>query len=124
MRTKEEYYELVKSLRRIVSDPLHRACTCPKYYCEWHGRCVECVTLHRYNADHVPNCFQAFINEKLEAVAAVGELQTEEKPRTTKEYWDYVRERDKAEIGGKRPAVAGAVIKYQQDERPDSDGTH
>jgi hypothetical protein len=97
MRTKQEYYELVKELRRIVADPALRACSCPKTYCEWHGRCVECVALHRYNADHVPSCFQEILNGKIKALAAVGELLTEEKPKTTKEYWDYVRARDAKE---------------------------
>ena len=95
MRTKEEYYKLVLENRRIVSDPANRICSCPKIKCEWHGKCAECVTMHRYNRDHVPNCFQSFINEKLRAVAAIGELVCSEKERTPGEYWDYVREQDK-----------------------------
>jgi hypothetical protein len=95
MRTKEEYYQLVLKLRKIVSDPQNLKCPCPKIKCEWHGKCQECVALHRYNKDHVPNCFGAFINDKIKAIAAIGELNVTEKEKTPPEYWDYVREQDK-----------------------------
>jgi hypothetical protein len=94
MRTKEEHYELVLRLRKIAADPEKQKCPCPKVKCEWHGRCLECVTTHRHFKDHVPNCFQQFINEKLKAVAAIGEMNAVEKEQTPAEYWDYVRERD------------------------------
>lgn len=96
MRTKEEYYELVKQNRAIVSDPANRACPCPKSKCEWHDKCAECVALHRFNAEHVPNCFQPFIKEKITSLAVVAELETVDKEMTPLEYWDYVRERDHA----------------------------
>jgi hypothetical protein len=95
MQTKDAFYKIVKEIRKIVADPDNRKCPCPKTECEWHGRCIECVTLHRYYGDHVPNCFQIFINEKLKAVAGIGELAAAEKEKTPSEYWDYVRERDK-----------------------------
>jgi hypothetical protein len=95
MRTKEEFYTLVQELRRIVSNPSNRKCSCPKVKCEWHGKCAECVTLHRYAKDHVPNCFQEFINEKIKAIASIGEMTAVEKEKTPDEYWDYVRDQDK-----------------------------
>ena len=55
----------------------------------------ECVALHRYYKDHVPNCFQQFINDKIKAIAQIGELNVVEKEKTPSEYWDYVREQDK-----------------------------
>lgn len=102
MRTKEEYYALVLKNRRIISDPENLKCSCPKTKCELHGKCRECVAMHRYYKDHVPNCFQQFINEKLKAVAQIGELTTEEKDKTPPEYWDYVRERDDAAAADER----------------------
>lgn len=96
MWTKEEFYELILKNRELVRDPEVLKCTCPKTYCEWHGRCRECVALHRYHKDHVPNCFQPFINEKLKDLVKIGELTAVEKERTPAEYWEYVRERDKA----------------------------
>jgi hypothetical protein len=94
MRTKEEHYQLVKNLRKIAADPKYRKCSCPKVKCEWHGNCTECVALHRYAKDHVPNCFQQFINEKIKAIAAIGEMTAIEKEKTPSEYWDYVRSQD------------------------------
>jgi hypothetical protein len=95
MVTKEEYYQLVLKLRAILSDPANLVCTCPKRKCEWHGKCLECVALHRYNKDHLPSCFQVFMNDKLKAIAAFGELDATEKEKTPPEYWDYVREQDR-----------------------------
>jgi len=95
MRTKQEYYELVKQLRSILQDPNNLKCTCPKVECEWHGKCLECVALHRYNKDHFPNCFQNIFNDKIKAIASIGELEVKEKEKTPREYWEYVREQDK-----------------------------
>lgn len=54
MRTKEQYYEDTLKNRAVLKqeDVLH--CTCPYVRCEWHGRCRECVALHRYHASHLP----------------------------------------------------------------------
>lgn len=100
MRTKEEFYALVQQLREIVADPENQKCPCPNLNCEWHGRCLECVTLHRYFRDHLPCCFQQFVNDKLKAVAALGEMTAVEKERTPAAYWDYVRQRDQEQAGG------------------------
>jgi hypothetical protein len=94
MRTKEEFYQLVTELRKIALNPLFQKCSCPKAKCEWHGKCLECVTLHRYNKDHVPNCFQQIINDKIRAIASIGEMTAIEKEQTPSEYWDYVRTQD------------------------------
>ena len=58
MRTKEEYYELVQENRRLAADPKVTRCPCPNTLCDWHGKCKECVALHRYHKDHVPFCLQ------------------------------------------------------------------
>jgi hypothetical protein len=63
MRSKEEHYGLVRQLRAIVQDPENLKCTCPKTKCEWHGKCLECVALHRYHKDHMPNCLQQVFKE-------------------------------------------------------------
>jgi len=92
---KEEFYERVKRLRIIASDPEYQKCSCPKTACEWHGKCVECVTLHRYAKKHIPNCLQQFVNEKIKAIADIGELETTEKEKTPEDYWVYIKEQDK-----------------------------
>ncbi|MDQ2086822.1 hypothetical protein RBH29_10335 [Herbivorax sp. ANBcel31] len=95
MKSKEEFYNVVQEIRSILKDPKNLKCSCPKIKCEWHGKCQECVTFHRYYKDHVPNCFQQFINDKIKAIAQIGELNVVEKEKTPPEYWDYVKERDK-----------------------------
>lgn len=96
MISNEEYYEvIVKKNRRLLEDPANLKCPCPKVKCEWHGRCRECVALHRYYKDHVPNCFQQYINDKIRDLARIGELEVVEKEKTPPEYWDYVREQDR-----------------------------
>jgi hypothetical protein len=95
MRTKEEYYELILKNRELASDPEVFKCTCTQTLCEWHGRCRECVALHRYYKDHVPACLQSFINEKLKEIVKIGELTAVENEKTPIEYRLYVREQDK-----------------------------
>jgi len=34
-------------------------CSCP-HECKFHGRCVECVMIHRGHGDHLPHCFASF----------------------------------------------------------------
>jgi len=52
------------------------------------------MALHRYFQDHVPNCFQQLINDKIKALAQVGEMVAIEKEKTPSDYWEYVREQD------------------------------
>jgi len=63
MRTCEEDYKMVIENTRIVNDPKNLMCTCPNTLCVWHGRCRECVAIHRYHKDHVPECFQQIFND-------------------------------------------------------------
>jgi hypothetical protein len=94
MLSKEEYYLHVLENRRIVKDPENIRCNCRKTKCEWHGKCLECVTLHRYYRDHIPECFQQYVNEKIGRIAQIGELILVEKEKAPAEYWDYVREKE------------------------------
>ena len=95
MPTKEEFYGLIQELRGMLQNPENLKCPCPKPKCEWHGKCRECVAVHRFHKDHVPNCFQQFVNEKLKVLADLFELEAKEKKKTPSEFWDYVRERDR-----------------------------
>lgn len=47
-------------------------CTCPGS-CKFHGKCVECVTLHRGHGDHLPHCFRNMLNERLEKLSQLSE---------------------------------------------------
>ena len=95
MRTKEEYYQSTLKNREIAKDPKFTACPCPKKLCEWIGKCKECVAIHRFHGDHIPACLQPMLNDKLQALVAVGELVATEKEGTPDEYRLYVRERDR-----------------------------
>ncbi len=95
MRTKEEYYELVLENRKLAADPSVTKCPCPNELCEWHGKCKECVALHRYHKEHVPFCLQSILRDKIKAVAAAVEMDTVPKQGTPIEYRRYVQERDK-----------------------------
>jgi hypothetical protein len=47
-------------------------CTCPAT-CKFHGKCVECVIIHRGHGDHLPHCFQTMVNERLGVPSALTE---------------------------------------------------
>lgn len=38
-------------------------CSCPAE-CDYHGRCFECVMIHRGHGDHLPYCLQDIVSEK------------------------------------------------------------
>ncbi|HNX13652.1 MAG TPA: hypothetical protein PK854_05490 [Oscillospiraceae bacterium] len=96
MRTKEEYYDLVLQNRKLAADPKVTKCPCPNSLCEWHGRCRECVALHRYHNDHVPFCLQPIIRNKIKELAATAEMEIVPKEATPIEYREYVKVRDEA----------------------------
>ena len=54
MRTKEEYYEDTLKNRALLESQEVLNCSCPYRRYEWHGKCRECVALHRYHAEHLP----------------------------------------------------------------------
>jgi len=97
MRTKEEYYQLVLENRRLAADPQVTKCTCPNTLCDWHGKCKECVALHRHHNDHIPVCLQPLISDKIKALAAVAEADLSKKEPTPIEYRYYFKEQDKIE---------------------------
>lgn len=47
-------------------------CTCPEA-CKFHGKCVECVTLHRGHGDHLPHCFGNMLNKRIEKLSELSE---------------------------------------------------
>ena len=97
MRTQEEYYKLVLENRKLAADPQIIKCICPNTLCDWHGKCKECVALHRHYNDHMPACLQPIIADKIKALAGVVEMFAEQKEPTPTEYRHYVKERDKCD---------------------------
>ena len=39
----------------VLANKENLLCSCPETDCEWFGKCVECVALHKY-CKTVPNC--------------------------------------------------------------------
>jgi hypothetical protein len=94
IRTPEQHCALVQEIRTMLADPTKLRCSCPKTACEWHGRCRECIAIHRHYRDHVPNCLQEFMRDRIAAVAGLVEMTVADKPRTPASLWAHVRQRD------------------------------
>lgn len=54
--------EFIKDLRDAMKTQDH--CSCKKA-CKFHGKCIECVAIHRAHQDHLPNCFRMMVNQKI-----------------------------------------------------------
>ncbi|MEI7832194.1 MAG: hypothetical protein WCJ56_03215 [bacterium] len=89
---RDQYVEVIKEIRAMLASDVDAPCSCPKTKCEWHGNCYACVRIHRHYSDHVPNCLQHILKDKVQAIARAAEMTAEKKPMTPDEYWDYVRE--------------------------------
>ena len=61
----DEFLEVVKN-----SGEDH--CTCPGN-CKFHGKCVECVIIHRGHGDHLPHCFRGMVNKRIDELSALTE---------------------------------------------------
>ena len=101
MKTKEEYYESVLENRKLAADSETTKCTCPNSLCDWHGKCKECVALHRYHNDHVPFCLQPIIEDKLKMLVGTVEMTISKRTGTPIEYRHYVKEKDRKQGNGK-----------------------
>jgi len=91
MMTKKKFGKLVKDIRAMLASQTDAKCTCPKTKCEWHGQCYECVRIHRHFGDHVPNCLQFMLQDRIRDLARAAEMTAEPKAKTPDEYWDHIR---------------------------------
>jgi len=55
-------------------------CSCPSS-CKFHGKCVECVAIHRGHRDHLPHCFRDMVNERIEGLSELTEHSCRRGPR-------------------------------------------
>jgi hypothetical protein len=95
MKTKEDYYKMVLKNRELVKDPNVIKCVCPNYLCDWHGKCRECISLHRYYNDHIPICLQELVkNKTFIELASIVEMNSNEREKTPLEYRQYIKEMD------------------------------
>ncbi|WP_371362728.1 hypothetical protein SRRS_38070 [Sporomusa rhizae] len=67
--------EFVAELKGSIGKIDH--CSCKKA-CKYHGKCLECVAIHRAHRDHLPNCFKSMVNERIEKLSELTEHSIKE----------------------------------------------
>lgn len=93
MRTKEEYYEDTLKNRALLESQEVLDCSCPYSRCEWHGKCRECVALHRYTLSICP-VPAALLREKITVLAGCCEMETTSRVKESEKFREYVKEQD------------------------------
>lgn len=67
--------EFLKEMHETFQNGGHCSCTKP---CNLHGKCVDCVAVHRAHQEHLPNCFREMVNVKIKAVSELTEHSIKE----------------------------------------------
>ncbi len=65
IRVQDEFLQTV-----LNSGQDHCSCTVA---CKHHGKCIECVVLHRGHGHHLPSCFHDIVNKRLEPISELTE---------------------------------------------------
>ena len=94
-KEKEQFYEASQKSRQLLTDPDVTKCTCPETLCEWHGKCKECVALHRYHNSHLPACLHHLIEDNVKGLMKTIEVTGAKHERVPDELRLYIKERDK-----------------------------
>lgn len=71
MGPQEQYKLRMEAIGEIVASGQDH-CNCPND-CPHHGKCFECVVIHRGHRDHLPYCFWSIVNESLYAAQRMTE---------------------------------------------------
>ena len=66
---------------------LNKHCPCTQVKCRIRGNCVLCVQNHLCRENHIPECMQDMLRDKVEALAKMMQLKTEE-GRPKEAFWD------------------------------------
>ena len=69
--------EFLEKVKNTVNDH----CPCPEP-CKHHGKCIDCVIIHRGHGDHLPYCMQEMLNRKLESLSELSEHSFKPPKRT------------------------------------------
>ena len=48
-------------------------CSCKDAKCPYHGKCVECVIIHRGHSEHLPSCFNEMVNKRIGMLSGLTE---------------------------------------------------
>lgn len=77
---KQGEYEKVRQIEKeFIEGALQEKDHCPcTVACRWHGKCKECVMLHRGHQDHLPKCMQGILLKQLQGVAHLAEIEVPE----------------------------------------------
>ncbi len=62
--TPSEGYKMKMDAIREIKENGVDHCSCPEK-CPHHGKCEECVIIHRAHRDHLPYCFWDMMNERI-----------------------------------------------------------
>lgn len=63
MTAREQYAMRMEALQEIRDSGIDY-CSCPEK-CPHHGKCEECILIHRGHQDHLPYCLWDMVNERL-----------------------------------------------------------
>lgn len=86
---KEDFIRAIEESRKLVKSGKYTACPCSQKKCEWHGKCFECVMIHRTKKKHLPECLQPIFRDAVSELAAKVELAVVE-ARPEPELFDYL----------------------------------
>jgi hypothetical protein len=64
--------DLLKDFLNDVKQSGQDYCSC-KEKCRYHGKCMQCVIIHRGHGDHLPECFYNMINKKIGVLSELTE---------------------------------------------------
>jgi hypothetical protein len=89
-KTKEEFVQIVRTLREFVASDESKECTCPNVRCEFHGDCFNCVRIYRHFGQHVPRCLQHILEKKLANILQAVETEIGKREKTPDEFYNYL----------------------------------
>ena len=84
--SKDIFVKVVQDIRTMLASGADAKCSCSKTECEWHGDCYNHVRIHRHFGDHVSNCLQFILKDKVKDLARAAEMTAESKPRAPDEH--------------------------------------
>jgi hypothetical protein len=62
--------EFVAELLESIKTEDHCSCS---VQCKYHGKCLECVAIHRAHREHLPCCFWDMVNDKIATLSELTE---------------------------------------------------
>jgi hypothetical protein len=65
-------HQLQDEFIKEVKDSGQDHCDCTEN-CKHHGKCMECVIVHRGHGEHLPVCFHTMVNEKINSLSGLTE---------------------------------------------------